>query len=175
MTEDRPGNSRVLIALFRHNTWANLRLLDFCARLSDEQLDTGGVGVYGTISATLLHIVRAEVGYVHRVNGKWPAEEVPEDPFPGFRVLKDTVRWSGEELPQLALAARAETLVRETEPGDPVGYEFPLSGLLFQAINHATEHRAQISAIITQLGIEPPEMDGWVYMEETGQAHEFQV
>jgi uncharacterized damage-inducible protein DinB len=44
---------------------------------------------------------------------------------------------------------------------------------MVQAINHATEHRAQISAIITQLGMEPPDMSGWQYMEEIGELQEF--
>ena len=32
----------------------------------------------------------------------------------------------------------------------------------------STEHRTQISAIITQLGIESLDMTGWQYMEDTG-------
>jgi len=35
-------------------------------------------------------------------------------------------------------------------------------------INHATEHRAQIMAILTQLGIQPPDLDGWSYFEAQG-------
>ena len=41
-------------------------------------------------------------------------------------------------------------------------------GALTQVINHATEHRAQIMAILTHLGIQPPELDSWGYFE----AHE---
>jgi len=36
--------------------------------------------------------------------------------------------------------------------------------ILTQAINHSTEHRAHIMTIITQQGIEPPEVDGWAYV-----------
>ena len=32
--------------------------------------------------------------------------------------------------------------------------------------NHATEHRAQIMAILTQLGVEPRDLSGWAYFEE---------
>jgi uncharacterized damage-inducible protein DinB len=38
--------------------------------------------------------------------------------------------------------------------------------ILTQVINHATEHRAQIMAILTQLGIQPPELDSWSYFDE---------
>ena len=45
----------------------------------------------------------------------------------------------------------------------------PVSLFLIQAINHGTEHRSQIATILTQIGVEPPEMDGWTYFETSGQ------
>ncbi len=174
MPIDRPGDTSVLTELFRHNTWANLKLLDFCAGLSDDQLEATAVGTFGSIRATLVHIVGAEVDYVNRVNGKTPAVPLPGDQFPGFEVLKEAVRWAGDELPQLAVTARADSIVRETSPQAPVVVEYPLSALMVQAVNHSTEHRTQISAIVTQLGIEPPDMSGWAYMEEMGEFRERQ-
>ncbi len=41
----------------------------------------------------------------------------------------------------------------------------PCTILLTQAINHATEHRSQIMAILTHLGIQPPDLDAWSYFE----------
>lgn len=156
----------VLVDLFRHNSWANLRLLEACESLSDEQLDTALPGTYGTIRDTLLHVVRAEVSYVARVTGRRPGEPPKHGEFPGFNRLKDDVRWTGEELLKLALAADESGTVRETGQGKQVQY--PLSALLTQAINHATEHRSQIATILTQQGIEPPDMSGWQYMDEFG-------
>ena len=171
MAEDRLADTSVLTSLFRHNTWANLKLLDFCAGLSDDQLNATAVGTYGAIRATLVHLIRAEVDYVNRATGQLPAVPLPRDQFPGFEVLKDAVRWAGDELSQLAVAARADTIVREMPPQEPV-VEYPLSSLMVQAVNHSTEHRTQISAIITQLGVEPPDMSGWMYMEEMGEFRE---
>jgi uncharacterized damage-inducible protein DinB len=42
----------------------------------------------------------------------------------------------------------------------------PAGLLLTQAINHATEHRAQVMTIMTQQGVEPPDLSGWQYVEE---------
>jgi uncharacterized damage-inducible protein DinB len=42
----------------------------------------------------------------------------------------------------------------------------PASLILTQAINHATEHRAQVTTILTQQGVEPPDLSGWAYVEE---------
>jgi uncharacterized damage-inducible protein DinB len=173
MQENQPGDTSVLTTLFAHNTWANLKLLDFCERLSDEQLDATAIGCFGPIRDTLLHIVGAEVSYVNRVNDKLPARPLSRDQFPGFEVLKDAVRWAGDELLQLALSARKDTSVRQRLPRQLI--EYKLASLMVQAVGHSTEHRTQISAIITQLGMEPPDMSGWNYMEEIGELQEFEA
>jgi uncharacterized damage-inducible protein DinB len=173
MPEHEPGDASVLTTLFAHNVWANLKLLDFCERLSDEQLDATSIGCFGTIRDTLLHIVDGEVSYVVRVNGKLPPRPLPLDQVPGFEVLKDAARWTSDELLQLALSARNETIVREGDARQT--YEYRLASLMVQAITHSTEHRTQISAIITQLGLEPPDMSGWQYMVEIGEFQEFEA
>jgi uncharacterized damage-inducible protein DinB len=172
MPENGRDGTSVLTTLFSHNAWANLKLLDFCAGLSDEQLDATAIGGFGSIRETLRHIVGAEVSYVSRVNGKLPAKPFARDEFPDFEVLKDAARWTSDELLQLALSAQQDTLVQEHEARWRV--EYKLSSLMMQAINHSTEHRTQISTIITQLGMEPPDMSGWNYMEETGEFREFE-
>lgn len=170
MQDTERGDTSVLTGLFAHNGWANLKLLDFCEKLTDEQLDTTAIGCFGSIRNTLQHIVGAEVSYVVRVNGKLPPTPISRDQFPGFAALRDVARWSNDELLQLALAARQDTIVREREDG--LVFVYSLASLMVQAINHANEHRAQIAAIITQLGMEPPDMSGWQYMVETGEYQE---
>ena len=173
MQDTERGDTSVLTTLFAHNTWANLRLLDFCAKLSDEQLDATAIGCFGSIRDTLWHIVGAEVSYVRRVNGKLPPQPISRDVFPGFAVVKEVARWTNLELLQLALAARKDTMVTESE--QDMACEYTLASLMMQAINHATEHRAQIAAIITQLGMEPPDMSGWQYMEDRGELKELEA
>ena len=171
MQQTEPQDTSVLTALFRHNAWANLKLLEFCGGLSEEQLDATAVGCFGSIRDTLVHIVSAEVDYVNLANDRLPPVP-PMDQFLGFAVLEDTVRWAGDELLQLAITARAGTIVRVMRPQEPI-FEYPLAGLMVQVLNHSTEHRTQISTIITQLGLEPPAMSGWKYMREMGDLHEF--
>lgn len=173
MSEIHRGDGAVASALFAHNTWANLKLLDFCAGLTDEQLDATAIGCYGSIRATLIHIFYAEVSYVHRATGKYPATAFSREQFPGFPVLKETARWAGNELLALALSAQTATLVTEDEP--PLRAEYPLSSLIVQAITHAVEHRTHIAAIITQAGLESPDMSTWAFMEATGQFKELTI
>ena len=164
------GDASVLATLFAHNVWANLKLLDSCEKLSAAQLDATAIGCFGSIRDTLLHIINAEISYVKRVNDKQPPTPLPADQFPSWAVLKDAVRWTGDELLQLALSARKDTIIRQRPPRPHI--EYTLASLMVQAVTHSTEHRTQISAIITQLGMEPPDMSGWNYMEETGELKE---
>lgn len=168
MPSDQQTDNSVLTVLFQHNLWANLKLLDFCETLTEEQLNTAGIGTYGSIRATLIHLIGAEVSYVYRVNGHHPAERIPHDRFPGFQMLKDTARWAGPELLALAQSAGSDTLVEERWEQEKVMEQYPLADLMLQTLNHSTEHRTHVSTIITQLGLEPPDMAGWKYMEETG-------
>lgn len=172
MLDHEQSGTSVLIKLFAHNTWANLKVLDFCAGLGDEQLDSTAIGGFGSIRSTLTHIIGAEVSYVKRVTGKLAPKPLARGEFPEFEVLKELVRWTGDELLQLACSAYTDTLVREQVP--PYIAEYPLTSLIVQALSHSTEHRTQIATIITQLGMEPPDMSGWNYMEEKDEYREFE-
>lgn len=53
-----------LLELYRHKTWATLRLIEYCQSLADEHLDATIPGTYGTIRETLRHLVGAEESYL---------------------------------------------------------------------------------------------------------------
>ena len=164
------GQEGLIVDLFRHNKWANLKMLDACRDLGDEHLDANIPGTFGSIRDTLLHIVGAEVSYVHRVTGRLPGEPPAPGTVPSIEHLRHDAGWSGEELLRMALNATPADRVQQNRRGLNVSYK--LTALLTQSINHATEHRAQIATILTQQGIEPPDMSGWAYMSETGQLEE---
>ena len=168
MQETPHTDGSVLTTLFRHNAWANLALLEFCQGLSDTQLDTTAVGCFGSIRDTLQHIVVAEISYVNRVTGATPPGKLAPGEFPGFDLLKDSVRWTSDQLLRLAFSAQNDTRVQQRLPDQPLK-QYPLASLIAQALTHSTEHRTQISAIITQMGMEPPDMSGWKYMETMGE------
>ncbi len=170
MAETNTGGKTFIETLFHHNTWANLRLLTACEGLDDALLDAQIPGTYGTVRDTLLHIVGAEVSYVRRVNGRLPGEPPKEGEFPSFEQLKHDTAWCGDELLQLALNAGLTDIVEQTRQGKRIQYK--LVSLMTQVINHATEHRAQVATILTQQGVEPPDMSGWAYMEDMGEFEE---
>jgi uncharacterized damage-inducible protein DinB len=48
--------------------------------------------------------------------------------------------------------------------GEP--FEIRAEIILIQAINHATEHRTNITTILAQQGAPTPDIDGWSFINE---------
>lgn len=154
----------VLETLFRHNLWANLRLLEVCAALNPDQLETSAVGTYGSIVETLRHIAHAERSYFARISTGQPFSR-PDDAQPlSFAEMEEWLRISGEGLVEWASKVRPTDGV-DLMWRDERSVQVPKAVILTQAINHATEHRAQIMAILTQLDIEHPDLSSWSYFE----------
>ncbi len=166
---DSKQSYSVLATLFRHNLWANLGLLEACAALSDEQLETSAIGGFGAIGDTLQHIARSEESYLYRIRTGNPIVRPDSVPPFSFDEMAESLRNSGEGLIEWASNVQATDSV-EIKWKDDQLVDVPKAVILTQAINHATEHRAQIMAILTQLGIEPPELSGWDYFD----AHDLQ-
>jgi len=84
---------------FQYNLWANLRLLDACAHLSDAQLDATTKGTFGSVRETLMHLFASEEGYAGALTGTSPTPRLKElTTFPGFDELRRRAERSGEEL-----------------------------------------------------------------------------
>jgi len=160
----------IVLGFFKHNTMMNERLVDACQGLSPEQLGSTVTGTYGTIGATLVHVANAQVGYAARILGTEhpPPGRLDEDPFPGFDALTERFAVGDANL-ELAATHAGEDREVQVRGDDPPGtWRMPASLILIQAVNHGTEHRSQIATILTQLGIQPPEMDGWTYFLDGG-------
>ena len=153
-----------LTILFSHHLWANLRLLERCAELTPEQLDTAAIGAFGSIHDTLRHIVMSEQAYFSRISTGQRYDR-PADASPmTIPDMVDSVRTTGAGLIAWAPKVHANDTVPIDWDGTPRAV--PKSIILTQVINHATEHRAQIMVMLTQLGIEPPDLQSWSYFDE---------
>jgi uncharacterized damage-inducible protein DinB len=149
--------------LFEHNNWANLRIIEACSALSDEQLDVEPQSVTkGTIRRTLSHLVSSQRSYLRTLT--LPLEERLDSITVDFVELQESINKSGEGL--LALA-RGERKPFNSQLQTRDGYYVKPWVLMVQIINHATEHREQICSMLSSLGITPPDLDGWSYGEAT--------
>lgn len=153
-----------LTTLFSHHLWANLCLLERSATLTREQLAASIPSSYGTIEETWQHIVTSERSYFSRISTGQPYRRPEGAPPLSMDEMADSLRATGQGLIEWASKVQAEDTVPVNWEGTP--RDVPKTILLTQVINHATEHREQIKAIMTELGIEPPDLQGWAYFDE---------
>jgi uncharacterized damage-inducible protein DinB len=155
---------------FGHNTWATLRVIDACRELSRGQLETNVPGTYGSILATARHLVTSDAYYVSVLNGG-PIFDVDEE-----HLDLDAVRALTVETADAWSALLADDLdpdrdvVRYRDDGSES--HGPMTIRLAQALHHGTDHRSQIATALTNLGIEPPEIDVWAYGRDDGRVFE---
>jgi len=154
----------ILARLFKHNDWANLRVIGACSALSAEQLDAPPQSAtQGTIRATLTHLVSSQQGYLALLT--LPVE-ARSSSSPAFADLEEAAARSGQALIALASGETVSDLIAQLRTSDD--YYVKPWVVLLQAINHAAEHREQICSMLTALGVTPPDLDGWAYGEATG-------
>jgi uncharacterized damage-inducible protein DinB len=145
----------ILVKLFEHNNWANLQIIQACSTLNDEQLDAEPQSAtQGSVRSTLSHLVTSQRGYLALLT--LPVEERPTAPL-AFGELEESACNSGESFITLLREGNVPTTRLQTRNG----YHAEPWVVLLQVINHATEHREQIKSMLSELGLTPPEIDGW--------------
>jgi uncharacterized damage-inducible protein DinB len=155
----------LLVEAFRYNRWANVHLLDVCVGLSDEQLQLTTPGTYGTVAATLQHLLGAEQRYLRRIVEHQP--EIHErDPFPGIRAMTAIAERSGDLLVEAAERVTPDDVI-DTQYGD-VHFRLHVGVVLLQAMHHGNDHRAHVCSILGAHSIDYGDMDVWAYGAATG-------
>ena len=156
----------LLIEAFRYNKWANLHLLDVCAKLSDEQLQLTAPGTYGTVAATLLHLISAEQRYLRRLSRTTPDINERDPNPPSVAVLRAHAVRSGDQLIAAASRITPEDTIDEERDGDLM--RLHLGVVLVQAMHHGNDHRTHVCTILGQHDIPYGDMDVWAYGQATG-------
>ena len=160
----------ILADAFGHHVWATLRLIDACLALNREQLEVGVPGTYGSILATMRHLVGADCSYLFALTGGHVAA-IDEDrmDLPELRAAMATNGPSWASL--LAQDLDPDTVVvRHRDDGSES--HAPMGIRLAQALHHGTDHRSQVCTALTALGVEPPAIDAWDFADEGGRLSE---
>ncbi len=157
-----PGGNAALVEFIRYNNWANRLLLEAAQSLTIEQLNTGEPGAYGTIYETLRHIVHAEARYANRLQGHVPEPALDMEGSPSLAEVAAYAEQVGRDLLAAAEAYTPDHVVRQSFQGQPIAYH--ALALMIQIVNHGVEHRTNVTTILSQLGVEPPDLTGWGYL-----------
>ncbi len=159
--------SEELRTFFEHHEWATLKLIGALEALKPDALDGSVPGTYGSILATLTHLVDADARYLIRLTSAVlpPYEDHGAQPLAELRprVQENGMRWKGmlDALDAGTLHARIEG--RE----DFAGLDHAEGLLLLQAIHHGNDHRTQICSTLGALGLDVPDLDGWTYWDDS--------
>lgn len=157
-----------LRTLYAYNRWANARMLDAVSRLTSEQVHHPLGGSFGSLFATLTHMLGAEWVWLERFRGRSPHRFDGADALQ--RVGDVRARWLAVERDHGTLvasltAATLEAAVSYTNfKGD--GFTQPLSALLRHVVNHASYHRGQVTLMLRLLGAEAVSTDLVVFLRE---------
>jgi uncharacterized damage-inducible protein DinB len=152
---------------FRHHVWATVRLIDACAELSREQLETAVVGTYGPILGTFRHLVGSDSWYLFDLTDD-PARRVEGRTMDlaGLRAVMEADGRAWADL--LEGSSDPDVVVREIDEGDGFQRDAPVAIRLAQALHHGSDHRGQVCTALTTLGVEPPAIDVWDFGEADG-------
>ena len=151
----------------RFSAWATGRLLEAAAALPAEELRRVRVGSHVGIESTLAHIFQADRAWLsrltenpHRMAMQDP-DEVHDLPFlrgawPGLH--GQWLAWAGSAIPDDVIWYRNLS-----------GREFqnPVWQIVLHVVNHATQHRGQVSAMLRMAGVAPPATDLIAFYRES--------
>lgn len=160
-------NKQDMLLLYKYNQWANARILNATANVSQEEYLAPASFPYGGLRGTLVHTLFAEWVWRQRWEGTSPTKRfLPED-FPTFESLR--TRWAEEDQ---ALISFVESLTDEKlerkfkyNSTDSQPHERILWQVMAHMVNHGTQHRAETAAILTELGHSPGDLDLIVFID----------
>jgi uncharacterized damage-inducible protein DinB len=162
--------------LFEYNAWANDRVIEKAAEVAESDYYAAAAGLsFGTLHATLVHIMLGELVWLSRWQGSKPPESLKDGRLaatlaqtevPTLARLREM--WSVERAKQasyfvfLTDEMVQSPLTYEDQYGNPNSQ--PLWQLMVHLLNHGTQFRAEAAVRLTQLGASPGDLDLIVWL-----------
>jgi uncharacterized damage-inducible protein DinB len=158
-----------ILFIYGYNNWANLRVLDTVEKISQEQFlaGTGYSTSEPSIRDTLVHTMGAQEIWLARWGGVSPTRLLDPKDFGTVALIRQY--WDEVEQHTRGFLDAAEddvlleTMHYQNTKGTPFAY--PRWQTMLHQVNHATQHRSEVAAILTQLGHSPGELDMLGYMQ----------
>jgi len=153
-----------------YNAWANRRLYDAAAALSDADYRADRGAFFKSMHGTLNHLLATDYIWMKRFTGDGKAPDrldaIVHERLADLRVAREAedrriVAWIGglDE-------ARLGGTIRYRRVSSPEEFVQALMPALDHWLNHQTHHRGQAHMILTSLGKTAPELDLLYYQRE---------
>jgi len=158
-----------LRTIFRHNSWANRRLLGCLSGLTDGQLEATTTAVYGGVLATMHHLIAGEAAYWSFFSQRMPSWFQPESIPANLEQVQLWARDIAASWESLDVGGiDGDELLERTRPDGTVT-RLKAGIIIAQAIHHGNVHREQVSHILTDLRIEVPDLSLYAYAREASE------
>jgi len=158
----------------RFNRWVNAQFHDSVAKLSDAAYREDSGLFFGSVHATLNHLLLVDRLWTRRIEGAphrlKSLDQILHDDFDSLRAAQSAEDEHLIELVDGLTPARLQEPVvyrRMIGEGDE---EIRAGHILLALFNHQTHHRGQVHAVLTRHGIVPPGLDVPYFLDAIGEA-----
>ncbi len=154
--------------LFAFNRWANARILNSVADLSEDDYTRSVGGSFSTLGGTLAHLCGADWVWLERFRGRSPRELPAGRQASTPKALRE--KWQEVEEGWAALASGLdsgrlrETLSYQSFAGED--FSRPVGEVFVHLVNHSTYHRGQVATLMRQLGQTPASTEYLMMLDE---------
>ena len=154
----------IIAAVFDHNEWANLQVLDAAGQLSEGALTETRGPDCGSLQDILTHMLASHV-FMLMVNGRQPPKLDEAKPGNLLRTTRDSFERVHPHLRELADSFTDEQLDEPVTINNPDlegrwrQWQRPRWHVLMSMGTHAMQHRGEAALILTSLGHSPGELD----------------
>ncbi|WP_341898062.1 DinB family protein [Ferrovibrio terrae] len=152
----------------RYNQWANRRLYDACGMLPAAEFSAPRPSFFGSIMATLNHILVGDSIWLGRFTGNPPPgvtrlDQILHAEFAPLRAAREA---KDAEIIAFCDGMTDEKLNDTFSYANMRGERFtdPLFPPLMHFFNHQTHHRGQVHGLLSHAGVSPPELDMIYFM-----------
>jgi uncharacterized damage-inducible protein DinB len=147
----------------RYNAWANRRLYDAAAQLSDADYRADRGAFFKSMHGTLNHLLTADWVWMHRFTGQGPSptklDAIQHERLADLRAAREAedrrIITYVDGLSEQQLAGT----IRYRRVSTPEEFEQALAPALAHFFNHQTHHRGQAHALITAAGEKTEDTD----------------
>lgn len=157
----------VIRSLYHYNAWANHHVLTAASGLAPEQFLEQASSSYSSIRDILVHTMSGEWIWLSRWKGVSPSTMFDASNFPSLETIQ--IRWEGIEV-------ETREFIERLDPSGLAGvvsyintrgekWAYPLWQLMIHQVNHATQHRSEVAAILTHFSCSPGDLDYLVYQD----------
>ena len=154
-----PGD--LIEASVQHHAWATARLLEAAESLTEAQLTSPVPHTYGSVLATLRHIVNADSFYLFTLaNDVLEQHDTDGMTLSALRAVASTL--AGDWGEYLASGPNPAGWRRDVDPS-MCARDATVGLRLAQALHHGNEHRAHVCTQFSSFGLEVPVVDAWTF------------